>query len=283
MRSKEAPVIAVGNQKGGVGKTTNTVHLAAALADQGFKCLVWDLDMNHGATRHFGIEADAFLGTFEVLMGVEDATDVIITGAEDEPCMPEGIHILPSNRRLEGLDEAIASKNRFLVKQEVLLRPLEQLRQQYDYIFLDTAPNATTPTIAAYRAADHFLLSAMPDPFAVAGLQDALKDIKNARDYGNPKLNLLGVLISGVANHTRLAAELTAYIEQTFTLVDGKRLKFETEISRSTVVPQAQREGTTLFQLHPSHKVTEQYRALAQEFLVRVTPAAPNSTLKQAS
>lgn len=70
--SRKTRIVAVGNQKGGVGKTTNTVHIAAALGERGWKCLIWDLDMNHGATQHFGVPADSFLGTFEVLTGDEN-------------------------------------------------------------------------------------------------------------------------------------------------------------------------------------------------------------------
>ena len=76
---RETRIIAVGNQKGGVAKTTNTVHLATALGEMGRRCLIWDLDMNHGATLHFGIPSEGFLGTFEVLIGEEQPEDVIIT------------------------------------------------------------------------------------------------------------------------------------------------------------------------------------------------------------
>ena len=192
-------IIAVGNQKGGVGKTTNTVHMATALGELGRKCLVWDLDMNYGTTRHFGITGDAFLGTFEVLMGDELAENVIISEEDADVKLPQNVSVIPSRRKLEQIDDALSSKNKFVVRQHVLLEPLRQLRGKYDYIFLDTAPNATTPTVAAYAAAEWFLLSAMPDPFAVAGLKDALEDIDSARRHGNEHLRVLGVILSGVA------------------------------------------------------------------------------------
>lgn len=257
-------VIAVGNQKGGVGKTTNTVHIATALGEIGRRCLVWDLDMNYGTTRHLGIPGDAFLGTFEVLMGEELAENVIISG-EDDVKLPDNVHVIASRRKLEQIDDALSSKNKFVVRQHVLLDPLRLLRGKYDYIFLDTAPNATTPTVAAYAAAEWFLLSAMPDPFAVAGLKDALEDIDSARRHGNERLRVLGVILSGVARNTRLGAVLTEYVEKAFTLPSGYCLKFKTEIGRSIVIPEAQKQGQTVFQTEPRHKVTEQYRELARE------------------
>jgi chromosome partitioning protein len=231
---------------------------------------VWDLDMNYGATRHFGIPPDGFLGSFEILMGEEHAENVIISEGEPDVTLPRNVHVIPSRRKLEHIDEGLANKNKFIVRQHVLLEPLKRLEGRYDYIFLDTAPNATTPTIAAYAAAEWFLLSAMPDPFAVAGLQDALQDIDSARGLGNEKLAVLGVVLSSVAHGTRLGNVLIDYVEKTFTLPDGHCLKFKTEISRSTVVPQAQKLGSTLFQTEPKHKVTEQYRELAREIEARL-------------
>jgi chromosome partitioning protein len=257
-------VIAVGNQKGGVGKTTNTVHIATALGEIGRRCLVWDLDMNYGTTRHFGIPGDAFLGTFEVLMG-EELTENVIISEEDDVKLPTNVHVIASRRKLEQIDDALSSKNKFVVRQHVLLDPLRQLRGKYDYIFLDTAPNATTPTVAAYAAAEWFLLSAMPDPFAVAGLKDALEDIDSARQHGNDRLRVLGVVLSGVTKNTRLGSVLTEYVEKAFTLPTGYCLKFKTEIGRSVVVPEAQKIGQTIFQTEPRHKITDQYRELARE------------------
>src|SRR5882724_7460332 len=89
--TRSARVIAVGNQKGGVGKTTNTVHIARALVELGRKVLIVDLDMNHGATRHFGVEPEAFLGAFEMLIGAEEAQNLILTSEEKE----EGVTLPP--------------------------------------------------------------------------------------------------------------------------------------------------------------------------------------------
>jgi chromosome partitioning protein len=273
-------IIAIGNQKGGVAKTTNAVHVATALGEIGRRCLIWDLDMNHGATLHFGIPSEGFLGTFEVLIGEEQPEDIIITNDDEDVELPKNVHLIAARRNLEKIDQALVAKNKFLITQDVLIKPLKGLKGRYDYIFLDTAPNATTPTIAAYKAAEWFILSAMPDPFAIAGLNDALADIQDAQRHGNPHLRLLGVILSGVDKRTRLANTLNGYVDKIFAPDGRMSAKFRTTVSRSTVVPQAQKLGKTLFQTHPMHMVTEQYREIAHEIEERLTEYENSPTRK---
>ncbi|HET8671678.1 MAG TPA: AAA family ATPase, partial [Candidatus Saccharimonadales bacterium] len=85
-------VIALGNQKGGVGKTTNCVQIATALGELGRKCLIWDLDMNFGTTRHFGIAAGAYWGTFELLTGQDEVDNVIVTEQDEDVDLPSNVH-----------------------------------------------------------------------------------------------------------------------------------------------------------------------------------------------
>jgi chromosome partitioning protein len=263
-------VIAVGNQKGGVGKTTNTVHISMALCELGRKCLIWDLDMNHGATMHFGIPSESFLGTYEVLMGDENPDDVILTSEDEGVELPPNLHLIPARRNLENIDEALAARDKFINRPDVLIDPLSRLRGKYDYIFLDTAPNATTPTIAAYKAADWFILSALPETFAIAGLNDALADIDKARRRGNRNLRLLGVVVSCTDKRTTLSNQLTEYVEKIFGPDGDKSMKFDATISRAVVIPKAQKLGKTIFQTNSTHKVTEEYRHLAREIEERL-------------
>jgi len=275
-------IIAVGNQKGGVGKTTNTVHIARALSEIGRKVLIIDLDMNHGATRHFGVEPEAFLGSFELMIGAENPNNLVLSKADKEEGvnLPENLDLIPAARKLEAIDQAVAAKSKFTTPQEVLKKPLEVLRGQYDYIFLDTAPNATLPTLAAYLNADFFILSAMPDPFAIAGLNDALRDITDAQQKGNSGLALLGVVISAVDKRTSLANSLSDFVEKSFQVGDGTdSIKFKSTIGRSTVIPQTQKAGKTLFETHSTHKVTDQYRALAREIEERLGGGSPRALL----
>ena len=286
-KERRTHVIAVGNQKGGVGKTTNTVHLATALCELGRKCLVWDLDVNCGSTQHFGIpENMPILGTFEVLLGSENPEEVIVhEGDIDDVELPHNLDLLPARRNLEAIDQALVTRfGKFSDVGSVLKPPLARLRGTYDYIFLDTAPNLTTPTIAAYKAADYFLLSAMPETFAVQGLNNALKDIQSVREHGgNPNLILIGVVLSNVDGRlTRLARELLAYVDKTFAPAPSWMRKYDTTISRATVIPASQRLGRTVFQVEPRHKIADQFRALAREFEARMELVSQESPQAQA-
>ncbi len=284
MEKLNTRIIAVGNQKGGVGKTTNTVHLSRALVERGRKVLLIDLDMNHGATRHFGVVPEAFMGAYELLAGEERAENLVLTNRDEDVSLPENLHLIAAARKLEGIDQALAHKSKFITPREVLNGPLESLRGEYDYIFLDTAPNATTPTLASYLVADYFILSAMPDPFAIAGLNDAIADIADAQRRGNPNLVLLGVVLSGVDKRTSLAHSLSDFVEKSFrTGESAESMKFRTTIGRSTVIPQTQKVGRTLFETHPTHKVTDEYRALAAEVEERLAKIETESPVRVAN
>ncbi len=268
---RETKIIAVGNQKGGVGKTTLTVGLARALAERGKLSLIVDLDENHGATNHFGIDPEGFYGAFEIMVGSEVPETVLLTSdVEEEIWLPENVHLIICNRKIQRIDSALREQNKMRNPHTMLADPLNTLRGKYDYIFLDTAPNSASPTIAAYKAADFFLLAALPETFAVKGLNDALTDIDDARKNGNANLQLLGVVLIGVDLRTNLARELLQYVTDTFTPEHGRSRKFDTRIDRSTVIPAAQKEGKTIFETEPKHKVTEQFRELAEEFEERV-------------
>jgi chromosome partitioning protein len=269
--ARNTHVIAVGNQKGGVGKTTNAVHLAAALGRMGKKCLIWDLDMNHGATLHLGVPPEAFDGTFLVLTEERTPEEVIITEEEQDVELPENVHLIPSSRELERLEAVLAAKDRFYDPRRILVHPLKSLRGDYDYIFLDTAPNATAPTIASYVAADWFIVSVIPESFALNGMRECLKDIRRARQAElNPNLALLGIIVSGLDQRITLARQYTAEIHESFKVEGSPSRMFSTTISRAAVIPRAQKVGQTLFQSDPTHKVAKQYMALATEVDHRV-------------
>jgi chromosome partitioning protein len=270
-QSRRTHVIAVGNQKGGVGKTTNTVHLAAALGEMGKRCLIWDLDMNHGATLHLGVPPEAFDGTFMVLAEERTPEEVIIDEDEPDVELPPNVHLIPSSRDLERLEAVLAVKDRFYDPRRILINPIDGLRGRYDYIFLDTAPNATAPTIASYVAADWFIVSVIPESFALNGMRECLKDIRRARQAElNPNLTLLGIIVSGLDQRITLARQYTAEINEMFRVEGSPSRMFQTTISRAAAVPRVQKAGKTLFQVDQAHKVAKQYTALAHEIEERV-------------
>jgi cellulose biosynthesis protein BcsQ len=130
------------------------VHLATAVAELQRQVLIIDLDANAGATRHFGVPAESCLGTYEVLLALERPEDVAIRPDDGEVDLPAHVALIPANRKLEKVEQALLSQNKFVVLQDVLIKPLERLKPMFDCILLDTSPNAVAPTIAAYKAAD---------------------------------------------------------------------------------------------------------------------------------
>ncbi len=207
-------VIAIGNQKGGVGKTTNTIQLASALSELGRLSLIIDLDMTSGATKALHAPTDGWNSSYELLTGAEAALDTIITNAEEEVPLPPNVHLVPSSRKLAELDTFLA-QNPWVIHQDLLLEPINQLRGKYDYIFLDTPPQKTKTTIPALKVADAAILAAMPDHLAVSAMGEALLDIATAQQHANARLMLLGVIVCAIPRpRTRLARELVAYVAQ---------------------------------------------------------------------
>lgn len=264
-------VIAVGNQKGGVGKSTNTINLAAALGEIGRKCLVIDLDANCGATRSLGVPT-SWMGTFELLLGNELPSEIIITtNPADGITLPKGVDLITGSRQLEQIDEVFRQRreNKFKDPADALKAPLAELRGLYDYVFLDTAPNAASPTIAAYKSADWFMLSMTPEKLAYEALLDAVTDILAVRESGNHNLRLLGVVLSQLDRRTRAATMYTDRIQGAFQDA-GEMGAFATTISRAAVVPRSNEAGQSVFEYEPDHKVTGEYRELAREVEERI-------------
>ena len=271
-RQRKTRVTAVINQKGGVGKTTNGTHLATALGSMGAKVLIWDLDPNAGSTKQFGIKPETFYGTLELLTDDNISLDDAITSdVNDEVNLPKGVHIITASKTLEELGQRLGADSKFFPAG--ILQPyISQLRGQYDYVFLDTAPNTTViTTLAAYISADYYLLSTTPEKFSIQGLEDAVIDINAARRSGNEHACVLGVLISDVDRRQRIAKNNVPYIEDLFRHEkEAPTACFNVVISRTTNIGLAQDDGKTLFQFNPKHKVCSQFLKLAEEVEQRI-------------
>lgn len=253
--------IAVGNQKGGVGKTTNAVHLAAALGYSGYRVLLIDLDPAAGATKHLGLPTGSYAGSLELLTSDERVEALAIT---DD--MPRGVSLVPARPQLAELDTVLS---KFVDKTRVLERPLAEAREKFDFIILDTSPSAAaTTTVAAYASVEWFLISAFPHPLSLGGLSEALGDIAEVRRHRNPDLEVLGVIFSNVdPRATRLRAELESVVGDA---LPGRQ--FETVITQAVILPECSGRGRTIFQLPKHHelKPAQQYLCLAAEIERRV-------------
>ena len=256
-----AAVIAVGNQKGGTGKSTMTVHLAAALGRLGRSCLVIDLDPAAGATKHLGISPEMFAGTMELLTSDEPIEILVVSKG-----LPTGVSLIPARPQLSELDHALPQH---ADRTQLLTRGLAGARRSYDYILLDTSPYAAfATTIAAYAAADWFLLTAFPHPLSLGGLTEAFRDLADVRSLSNPGLQVLGVVLTNV---DRRARRMLGAVEEALQESAPGSL-FRTQISQAIAIPDASGRGQTVFEFSGSGgiRAAEEFTKLAAEVEARI-------------
>ncbi|MEQ9094947.1 MAG: ParA family protein [Phycisphaerales bacterium] len=253
-------VIAIGNQKGGVGKTTTAINLAAALGVRGQRVLIIDLDPAAGATRHLGIDGVEYEGALELLCGDAELEPTAITDG-----MPPGVALIPARHDLSTLHRRIA---RF-ADPASLLCPVVEQALRYDFILLDTSPHpADTTTLVAYGSAEWFLLTVLPHHLSLLGLTEACRDISEVRKRRNPGLEILGVLLCCVDERaTRTRSEITQAIDAS---LPGRR--FVTRISQATAVHECAMIGRPLLThpVHRHHNAARQFLRLAVEVERRV-------------
>ena len=268
-------IISIGMQKGGVSKTTNACHLAVALGELGRRVLLWDVDENYGATKVFGIPPNAFITTMHVLTGDSTAEEAILAFDADDIDieLPRNVDLIPSSRALQNVEKALSALDTFYNPNECLHASVEELKSlgRYDYIFIDTGPQASPTTRSAYLVSEYFILSLVPEKLAVDSLPDALQDIGNARRAGrNPSLHLLGLILSCMDRRVTLAKRYEDAITQRFKQANEEPVKFTTTIGRAAAINRAVHLGKTILQTEPNHRVSHQYRELAQEIEERI-------------
>jgi chromosome partitioning protein len=248
-----AKTIAIVNQKGGVGKTTTCVNLVAALAEAGKRVLLCDFDPQANATSGMGVDKTVSKGIYEVVIGEVPAAEAVAHTRYGD--------VLPSNKALAGAGiELIAMEHR----ESLLKSALAQVREQYDYVFIDCPPSLELLTLNALCAADTILVPVQGEYFALEGLSDLLNTVRLVRRSLNPHLELEGVLLTMFDGRTNLALQVAEEVKHYF---PGK--VYATVIPRNVRLSEAPSHGKPINAYDRTSRGFEAYSALAEEFLKR--------------
>lgn len=272
--------IAVINQKGGVGKTTSAVNLAAALADAGRRVCVMDLDPQAHASLHLGIAAiDGGPSMYEILCG-----NASIHQARRS--ISDHLAVVPSNLDLAAAELELAGE----VGREMILRDkLQDDEETFDYLVLDCPPSLGVLTVNALVAVNEVFLPLQPHFLALHGLSKLLRTIEVVSRRLNNNLRLSGVMLCMYDSNTRLAAEVSTDIDEFFQASKGARefyrnaKFFETRIRRNIRLAEAPSFGQSIFQYAPESNGALDYQALAAEVIAQELPSRSSEAARLAA
>ncbi len=249
-------IIAIANQKGGVGKTTTCVNLASYLALMGKKVLAVDIDPQGNCSSGFGIDKTRVkYSTYSVLMGEVPAQQAI------QPTVVKNLDIMPSNIDLAGAEvELVRAEDR----EKVLKKVLTPLRNVYDYILIDCPPSLALLTVNALTAANSILIPIQGEYYALEGLSQLMNTIRLARKILNPQLEVEGVVLTMYDGRSKLVQSVTEEIYKFF----GQKV-FAAKIPRNIRLGEAPSYGLPVMLYEPKCVGSMAYKALAEEFLER--------------
>ena len=258
-RPKGPKIIAVANQKGGVGKTTTAINLAAALVEEGARVLVVDLDPQGNASTGLGIALeDRALTTYDLLLDEAELADVIQTTEKD------GMSIIPATVDLSSADiELISNEKRSFLLHDAL-RQTAMDAYQWDYILIDCPPSLNLLTVNAMIAAHSVLIPLQSEFFALEGLSQLMLTVREVRQTANPKLRIEGIVLTMFDSRNNLSLQ----VEQDARDNLGD-LVFETKIPRNVRVSEAPSFAQPVLDYDPTSKGAGAYRALAREVLAK--------------
>jgi chromosome partitioning protein len=246
-------IYAIANQKGGVGKTTTAVNLAACLAEAGETALVIDLDPQANATSGLGERANGH-SSYDLLDGVP-------LRILAKPTRFPNLHLVPSKPDLAGAVVELARRDD---GERFLARSLAEVDDGYSFVFLDCPPSLGPLTVNALAAADRVLVPVQAEYYALEGLTQLLRSVELVRQRLNPKLTLAGVLLTMVDRRTKLAAQVEQEVRQH--LGD---LVFETTVPRSVRLAEAPSHGLPAIAYDRSSPGAEAYWKVAMELVER--------------
>lgn len=248
-------IISIINQKGGVGKTTTAVNLSAYLADKGKKTLLIDEDSQGNSTSGLSRSVTFDKSLYDVLLNDTSPGEAVVKTAVRK------LHLLPASIDLAGAEIEIAP----LAERESLLkRKIEPLREQYDYIIIDCPPSLGLMTLNALVASDSIIIPIQAEFYALEGLSQLVKTVQVVSRRMNPRLHILGILLTMFDGRTNLSLQVAEEVKKYF----GSKV-FRTVIPRTVKLSEAPSFGEPVLTYAPKSKGAEAYKKLSREVLKR--------------
>lgn len=250
-------IIALSNQKGGIGKTTSAVNLAACIAQKGKKVLLCDIDPQGNATTGVGVRKNANLKT---------SYDLIIDGCTASEAVTktefDNLWVIPTNIALAGAEYELVSTEK---RERILAGKLAEIKDEFDYIIIDCPPSLGLLTLNALTAADGIVIPMICEFYALEGLSQLMMTIRKVKKHFNPSLEITGILITMYDKRLNLSAQVKAELEKYY----SDKL-FETTVVRNVKLSEAPSYGMPIVYYDKSSKGAQAYKALADELMSRI-------------